>query len=151
MCETVTKMQSLGMEALSQRLNHKKFPQKFLRNIAAFASALDKAPHTVPRPLDEATTAQLGYLRDKGFTDECLAGLRKGEASTMIAAMMNMKDEWRTRPGVLPSGKYAGRHVSETTWYYRQAILSKQPQSEIAQIIREWEKQGGRYKKGGKR
>lgn len=151
-CETVEKMQALGMEQLASRLNEKAFPKKFLRDIGAFASSLPLGGVTgaVRSPMDPATKAQLDVLAIHGFTPECLEGLRKGEASMMVAACLTLRDKWKADPFVIAGGKFAGRHVKETNWYYRKFIMDNQPEGEIAQKIRAWEKQGGKYVKAKK-
>jgi uncharacterized protein (DUF3820 family) len=65
----------------------------------------------------------------------------------MIALAINMKSEYRKTPFVIASGKYAGQHVKNTSWYYRNWIMEKNPNGEVGRMIKEWEAQGGKYEK----
>lgn len=134
--KAVERMKLIGMERLATILNEKKFPQRYLKDIALFADSLPDRP--IAYGTEPATAAQVKALKNFGFTKDSYKELSKGEASMMIATAHRVKDGWRRSPFILPSGNYAGRHVSETSFVYRRLVMSQMPQSEVAQIIREW-------------
>lgn len=145
-CETIQKMETIGATQLAQMLNEKKFPLRFLKDIAALRAAIPTQMPNLKAGHEAMTKGQFDTLKNAGFTEPCLDGISKNEASLMVAAVLNLKDTWRSRPFIIPSGKFAGQHVENTSFYYRQWIMQNNPNGEIASLIREWELKGGSYK-----
>lgn len=143
----IERMKRLGMDKLAGKLNEKKFPKRFLQDIGAFATGLPSRLPSLPGGQYMLTAEQEKTLRTAGFTEECLEGVSKNEASAMIAAVLNQKNDWRKKPFIIPSGKFSGQHIKHTTFYYRNWIMKNNPNGEIAKLIKEWEGQGGRYEK----
>lgn len=144
---TIKKMEAIGMERLAKMLNEKRFPPKFLRDISTFSKAIPASMPKLPGGEYAMTEPQMRALVSAGFTPECLAGMTKNEASAMIATTINQKEAYRATPFIIPSGKFAGQHVKNTSFYYRKWIFENAPNGEIASLLRAWEKQGGKYEK----
>lgn len=145
---TIEKMEKLGMPRLSKMLNEKNFPKKFLRNIATLRENLPSEAERLPGGDYAATDKQRKVLLDAGFSMAQLHGVTKNEASAMVATLMTTKSKSVGQSFVIPlasKSKFGGMHISKTTWYYRKAVLEKNPNGTIATMIKEWEKQGGRY------
>jgi superfamily II DNA or RNA helicase len=146
-CNAIRKMEDLGMSRLAKMLNEKRFPKKFLNDITGLVRALPPSPVKLPSGELAMTDDQKRVLVSDGFLPEDLTGITKNEASAMIALAINMKSEYRKTPFVIASGKYAGQHVKNTSWYYRNWIMEKNPNGEVGRMIKEWEAQGGKYEK----
>lgn len=143
--ETIKRMKSLGMTRLADLLNKKKFPKRFLNDISFFSQGLTNSPIN---PTDApASASKIAMLKSLGFTKDTIKNVTNTEASSMIAAAINVKQQWATRPFVTTSGKYPGTHVSNLSKPYVQLIKSRYPFSALAKMIREYEGQGGTYKR----
>jgi superfamily II DNA or RNA helicase len=133
--EAVGKMQKAGMTTLSQMLNEKSFPARFLQNIEKFLPNLPSSKSPLPHGEKAATEAQRGVLRKYDFKENQLDKINKGEASMLISAIFGKINTAYT----IQSGKFAGRHVSELPWAYRNYVLNNMPQSPVAKMIRDYQ------------
>jgi hypothetical protein len=142
-CDTIKRMRELSMTRLADILNFKKFPKRFMDDIGKFAEGLPNVNYHTST--DPATQAQIKMLIDLGFNSECCTGISKIEASALIAGGLNVREEWKKRPFIFPSGKMAGQHVSKANPFYVNMIKTKYPNSSVAKLLAEFEKAGGTY------
>jgi superfamily II DNA or RNA helicase len=136
--DAVKKMQKLGMSTLSQKLDERDFPKRFLDNIL---NLVNKLPSSKPYSLNgntSATPKQISLLKRYDFTNDQIKNLSKQEASTMISSLVSDKMRHKDKRFVLKSGAHAGKHVAETPWAYRTYVLNNAPTSEVAKIIEDW-------------
>lgn len=135
--EIADRLRALGTVRVSEMLIQKKFPKKFMGDLVAFADAIAKAPRQ--EFTGKVTKAMAEKLCSYGFPNEGVAILTKTEGSVIIAAMRIMFNA--QGPYVVPSGRFAGKHIAELPYQYKTIVLSKFPNSQVAQLIRQWNKE----------
>lgn len=136
-CRAIEKMQKIGFTNVSNLVNSKKFPERFMGDINAILEAMTKNKRSLPNGGYSATDKQIMLLKRNGFTDEAfLHSVTKDEASSMIAALMNTLP---TGEFVVKFGPHRGKHVRDLPYAYRSFVKRHHPSSSIAKLIVKWE------------
>jgi superfamily II DNA or RNA helicase len=132
----VQHMRKMGMHSLADKLNHKDFPPKFLKDLSLFVKNLPKHKGNVGSAKTPITNKQLQVLVNNGFDNDYASSLTKNEASGMISTIFNMynvKSDF-----IIPDGMHQGKHISELPFAYRRVILTKFPNSNVAKMLRQF-------------
>lgn len=139
--DIVKRLKSIGQENLSQLLNHKQFPTKYLQDVQSLLSKLPKSKTSSMSALQSASEKQTALLNSRGFTESVIQKLSKLEASTLIyLTSENVNDEFTVQ-----SGLHAGKHISQLPPYYRNLVIRNYPFSKLSRLIKKWtDQQKGR-------
>jgi len=146
-CEVVNEMEKIGMTNFAKELDDKRFPSEFLQNFEDLKRNLPireiKIPHG-DRPLTEK---QFYFLKYHGFEPAMTEGLNRREANMMIRSIKKTN----TNKYTIANGRYEGYHVSELPYKYAEIVKRTQPQSLVACMIKNWEKEYRTTKKKSKK
>ena len=135
LCTAVDKLRHLSSEGLEKLIIKKQFPRRYLSNLPKLIAALPenaKLEGTEALPTDR----QKKTLKMNGFTEKQIEQMNKIDASNMIAAIINMRAQWKAEGKfIVPSGKYMGKHVKELPPFYKRYVLMNYPHSNVASLI----------------
>lgn len=128
------RLDALGVTRVADMLRTKQFPKKFMGDLAKLTQTISTLPKT--QYSGAVTAKQVDMLRRYGFDVDQAQKLSKNEAGMVISGMQMMFQA--KGPFVLTSGAHAGKHVSALPYRYKQIVISKFPNSAVAQMIRQW-------------
>lgn len=138
--EVVAKMKALGMGYVSDLVDRRDFPKKYLANVTTLLNSMpDKRQYMANGHL-HATDAQKDLLFRRGFSGAQLSKISKYEASMLISTTNGHGRSQNHDPSfIMPEGIYKGRPVWETPHTYRHTVKRTHPDSPVAQVIQRWE------------
>lgn len=131
------KLERWHLGGISELLVTKQFPKRYMEKLDDIVANIPMGQiylsHVPP------TEKQIGLLNSWGFDPTALQDMDKGEASALISSILSIhqKDQ---QAGVITSGKFAGKMVSELPFAYKQFVMNNYPNSHVARMIREHER-----------
>lgn len=139
------RFEKLGSKTISDLILERKFPVGILRNnkfIENFKQS--KKISKVMRGM--ATQPQKNLLKKFDFNYEVIKKLTKAEASNIIdnlvrTFMPNKKkydENYCKQKHILTKGKFAGTHISQVPYAYKNWVLENIPDSSLAKQIKEY-------------
>jgi len=137
-CNIINKLVERGKPEFATLLQFKRFPKKYLKNLAEFEDNLKMAE--VTNATRVISDKQIEILVSKGFNHSDVHSLRQADASAIIASIFS----WENRYGefTVKFGKFAGKHVSEIPGPYLGWMKRNNPQHPIFKLVAKWRKGG---------
>jgi superfamily II DNA or RNA helicase len=136
-CQASIKVQRLAnkinMDVLNQLIETKSIPSQFMLKLASGVDSFKPIQGgNAPASYQQVLTMQkLGLIPPNGITSN--------EARLVIQSLTGKATHHhQSDKFIIKSGKFAGSHIKDVSWPFRQAILKRYPNSDIAKQIREF-------------
>ena len=131
--DIIEQLNKMKMTNVSEMLNQKQFPEKFLNDISKFKGGLPKHKPMMP---GEITDKQKSLLKKEGFKDSQLLSMTKSEASSVISAIFKFNG-WQSKESgkwQIPEGIHKGKSIWDVHPAYFSEVMKRYPMSETAKM-----------------
>lgn len=134
------RVKQLGQMGLHNLIAVKQFPNRFFNNADLFMrNLLPRDATNMNNGSLQMTDKQRQVLLLQGFTKAQLDKMNRSDATYMMATVNTMrKNALEGTSDVLPSGRFMGKRVKDTPYYYRQWVFRNQPYSIVGKMIKKF-------------